>query len=66
VLDLGCGPATIRASSPGTLAPRGCVVAVDYSAAMVAEARQRTTDPNLPLLEGDATKRPEPLAASAD
>jgi ubiquinone/menaquinone biosynthesis C-methylase UbiE len=58
VLDVGCGTGDDSREIASLVGLKGRVVGIDYSAAMVAEARRRTTDTSLPIEfhEGDAMK----------
>lgn len=65
-LDVGCGPATDLPALAAAVTSAGAVIAVDHDAAMVAEARRRTS--RLPWVEirtGDAHALPVD-AASVD
>jgi len=59
VLDVGCGMGDDSREIARLVGPKGHVVAIDFSAAMITEARKRNADtPALPIefREGDATK----------
>jgi ubiquinone/menaquinone biosynthesis C-methylase UbiE len=58
VLDVGCGTGDDSREIALLVGPKGRVVGMDYSAAMVAEARKRATvaDLSLEFREGDAMK----------
>ena len=58
MLEVGCGTGDDSRAIAGLAGANGQVVAIDFSAAMIAEARRRTTDTSLPLEfhEGDAMK----------
>ena len=58
ILEVGCGTGDDAREIARLVGPHGRVVAIDYSATMIAEARRRTADSALPVefREGDATK----------
>lgn len=58
VLDVGCGTGDDSREIARLVGPKGRVVGLDYSEAMVAEARRRAADSGLPVefCTGDAMK----------
>jgi ubiquinone/menaquinone biosynthesis C-methylase UbiE len=58
VLDAGCGTGDDSRTIASLVGGNGRVIAIDFSAAMIAEARKRTTDASLPVefREGDLMK----------
>jgi ubiquinone/menaquinone biosynthesis C-methylase UbiE len=58
VLDAGCGTGEDSRAIARLVGANGQVVAIDFSAAMIAEAKKRTEDASLPLeyREGDLMK----------
>jgi ubiquinone/menaquinone biosynthesis C-methylase UbiE len=59
VLDVGCGTGDDSRELARLVGPSGHVIALDFSAVMITEARKRSVDtPTLPIefREGDATK----------
>jgi ubiquinone/menaquinone biosynthesis C-methylase UbiE len=58
VLDVGCGTGDDSRELAALVRPKGHVTAIDYSAAMVNEARRRAADSDLPVefREDDAMK----------
>jgi SAM-dependent methyltransferase len=57
ILDVGCGTGEVVRTHAGIVGPAGCVVGVEASETMLAEARRRTRDRRLPVefRRGDAT-----------
>jgi ubiquinone/menaquinone biosynthesis C-methylase UbiE len=59
ILDVGCGPGFYAAELLDRVGPRGFVMGVDPSAAMLAAARERCGDrPNVAFAQADATRLP--------
>jgi ubiquinone/menaquinone biosynthesis C-methylase UbiE len=65
VLDVGCGPGDDAREMARIVGPRGRVVGVDNSQAMVAEARRRTEESGLPVEFQVADALALPFAADA-
>lgn len=60
VLDLACGPGNYSADAAAGLTGDGRYVGLDFSPAMLAEARRRHPDPRLTYLRADAHRLPFP------
>lgn len=62
VLDVGCGTGNLTAALLARLGPRGRVVAVDFSPAMIALARSKIADPRVSWQVARAERLPLPNA----
>jgi len=60
VLDVGCGTGNLTQALLRKLGANGRVVAVDFSPAMVAKAKEKVADPRVQYVVADATQLPLP------
>lgn len=55
ILDIGCGTGNLTLALLSKLGPEGRVIAVDFSAQMLAMARSKISDPRVTFLQCDAS-----------